>query len=1167
AHHDAPVRTVHVRVGELDGKLYLDLGDAAWRAVEIDKSGWRIVDRADIRFRRSPDMRALPEPVRGGSIEDLRPLLNISADDGDDDFILATAYLLAGLSGRGPYPVMVVAGEQGTAKSTRSALLSSVIDPRRPILRSLPRDERDLFVAARNRHVLAFDNVSGLRTWLSDAFCRIASGAGFGTRQLYSDDEEALFDGARPITCNGIEDVVSRPDLAERSLFSVCEPIADENRRSEDEIWQAFAAAHASVLGALLDAVSTGLRNLPSLKPPALPRMADFAKWAMACEPALWKEGDFLRAYAANILGAVESVLEASPVAGAVRNLMAARQGQEWRGLASDLLIELSGRVDDQVYRSETWPKTPRALSNRLRRASSFLRKTGIHVVFAREGHARARQIVLTAYPPKPGPEDRPKFASASSAPSASDPNTLNSLDPGADAKRTQNERCGRKPNNADAKQGNRPDAADAKQVMRTQSGRNACEFASADNALKVDDNVPDADDADANLRLLAEAQNANSEQTENRPLTVDDVEIVYCTAHAEAETLVAEMLADAGKRPIALDVETFAIASERQRFKALRDERDAINEKKLAAGRALRAADKAGKPSENLQRALAVLEAELKVSDKKVEYAESAGLDPHRSRIRLIQAYGGGARCALLDVVAIGPRVFDLLQGLRVVAHNAAFELAHLGHAGVELGQVHDSMQAVRLLLGRGKSGLAAGVTHYCKVTLEKGTRDSDWLSPVLNDAQLHYAARDVIWLWRLCEKVFPALAASCQNDPYKIHVAATKAVARLNLRGVALDRAAHAETLRALAEQHAVASEAYREACRSIGKPGLAAHVPGNDGETAAVLKAVLSEPELARWKMVKRGKALSPSVAKPEMRKAAHHAPIAALIDLAEARILRSQFGETLPLLISPVTGRLHPHYQIAGAPTGRATCSGPNIQGTPRDKRFRAMFIAADGFVFVGSDYSAMDMRTAAYFFADPELIAVFARGDDPHTITARKVLGKALDDLGEAERNEARSKAKAVNFGTIYGISASGLVEQAWKNYQLRLTLDEAQSLLDGFAAAYSALIQHRREYATRCQLERRIVIGLDWRRGRGRIIPFSRLESDQNPQTCSYAYPIQGLNADCSARALATLDRLLLEHKIDGGVAVWSHDEIVLEVRAFDAPKAAELLEQAMIDA
>jgi hypothetical protein len=254
-----------LRVGEVGGKIYLDLCDAKWRNIEIDENGWRIVDQPEARFRRSPNMKALPEPVINGSAEGLRRFLNIGDDDAD--FIMAKAYLLATLRPRGPYPVNVVGGDQGTAKSTRSALLSGVVDPRRPALRSLPRDERDLFIAARNRHVLGFDNVSGISVWLSDALCRVASGSGFRTRQLYSDDDEILFDGARPIVLNGIEEIVDCPDLAERSIFSVCELITDENRKSEEEVYCVDPAEAEALLNEMIaDAAATGA--LSSICPP-----------------------------------------------------------------------------------------------------------------------------------------------------------------------------------------------------------------------------------------------------------------------------------------------------------------------------------------------------------------------------------------------------------------------------------------------------------------------------------------------------------------------------------------------------------------------------------------------------------------------------------------------------------------------------------------------------------------------------------------------------------------------------------------------------------------------------------------------------------------------------------------------------------------------------------
>jgi hypothetical protein len=430
--HDTEVRPVHVRVGEHDGKIYVDLCDRRWRALEIDKDrGWRIVERPEIRFRRTPDMRALPEPVKGSSIEALRPLLNIPAgEEGYNDFVLAIAYLLACLRGRGPYPIMVVTGEQGTAKSTRSALLRSVVDPGKPRLRALPRDERDLAISASRRHVLAFDNVSGLKPWMSDAFCRIASGAGFGTRTLYTDAEEIVFEGARPQVFNGIEDIVDRPDFAERSIFSVCGLIEKTKRRREDELWADFDRAHPAILGALLDAITTGLRRVAEIQPPELPRMADFAHWAIACETALWDGGTFMTAYEANILGAVESVLSASPVAGAVRALMDKREREgkkePWKGTATVLHIELTALVDKRVAESESWPDSARALSGRLRRAASFLRQIGIHVSHTHEGHAWTRQTIIARHTSTSGAES---FEKTSSAPSANGTGTADGAD------------------------------------------------------------------------------------------------------------------------------------------------------------------------------------------------------------------------------------------------------------------------------------------------------------------------------------------------------------------------------------------------------------------------------------------------------------------------------------------------------------------------------------------------------------------------------------------------------------------------------------------------------------------------------------------------------------------------------------------------------------------
>ena len=412
AHFDGPERKVHIRIGGLDGKLYLDLGDEAWRAVEIGAVGWQIVADPPVRFRRAAGMQPLPTPARGDSVETLRNFLNVQ---GDGDFTLIVAWTLAVLRDRGPYPVLVLSGEQGSAKSTFSAVLRSLLDPNTAPLRALPREDRDLFIAANNGHVLAFDNVSGLPGWISDTLCRLATGGGYAVRQLYTDQDEVLFDAARPVILNGIEDIVTRPDLADRAIFLTLEPIPENRRRPEKELWGEFDAARPQLLGTLLDAVCHGLKRLPDTRLDNLPRMADFALWATACETALWPAGTFGAAYAGNRDEAVDSVIEADPIGSAIRSMMNART--EWTGTASDLLDALDEEVGEKVRKSKTWPSSARALSGRVRRAATFLRKVGIDITFEREGRARTRTIRVTRKL-----DDAPTRPSAPSASCAESP-------------------------------------------------------------------------------------------------------------------------------------------------------------------------------------------------------------------------------------------------------------------------------------------------------------------------------------------------------------------------------------------------------------------------------------------------------------------------------------------------------------------------------------------------------------------------------------------------------------------------------------------------------------------------------------------------------------------------------------------------------------------------
>lgn len=378
ARFDGPEIEVFSRLGEHDGAIYLDLADADWRVVEITPSGWKVLDRAPVRFWRPRGMLPLPAPQPGGSWERLGEFVNLGTSVGQRLFV---SWLLGALRPRGPYPILVLHGEQGTGKSTAAKVIRELVDPNMAAIRSEPRDERDLVIAATNGWVVSLDNLSRLPSWLSDAICRLATGAGFGTRTLYSDSDETLFSGARPMVLNSIGEIATRGDLLDRSIILELETIQEGARRTESEFWREFQAARPLLLGALLDAVSAALANAHNIHVDHLPRMADFGKWVAAAEPSLgWETGSFLAAYRENRGAANEMALDASPIAARICELAQAR----WEGTASALLSDLSNSVDEKVQRLPSWPKDGRGLSNRLRRIAPNLRGAGVEVEFTK---------------------------------------------------------------------------------------------------------------------------------------------------------------------------------------------------------------------------------------------------------------------------------------------------------------------------------------------------------------------------------------------------------------------------------------------------------------------------------------------------------------------------------------------------------------------------------------------------------------------------------------------------------------------------------------------------------------------------------------------------------------------------------------------------------------
>jgi hypothetical protein len=386
-----------MRLAAHDSAIYLDLANASWHAVEVTAHGWRVVAEPPVKFRRSKGMLPLPTPAHAGALNDLRPFLNIATEA---DWHLLVSWLLATLRPTGPYPVLVVYGEQGSAKSTLVRVLRSLVDPNTAALRTTPRDERDLVISANNGWLIALDNLSHLPEWLSDALCRSASGSGFATRELYSDAEEVIFTAQRPIVLNGIEELATRADLLDRAIVLYLPTIPEDTRQDEEAFWQAFAQAHPRILGALLDVMVQGLQAFPRVQLARKPRMADFARWACAAAPACgWTAEDFLGAYKGVRDASHELTLEASPIGSVLREFVT--QKAPWEGTATELLAELSRLAGEQVAKHKTWPKNGQVLSNALRRLAPTLRAGGIQVVMGnRSGKKGGRMISLLMQSP-----------------------------------------------------------------------------------------------------------------------------------------------------------------------------------------------------------------------------------------------------------------------------------------------------------------------------------------------------------------------------------------------------------------------------------------------------------------------------------------------------------------------------------------------------------------------------------------------------------------------------------------------------------------------------------------------------------------------------------------------------------------------------------------------
>ena len=385
------------RVGWHDGKIYVDLADDQWRAVEIvpakpdTTQRWRIVDRPPVRLLRTSGMRSMPAPAPGGTIDDLRQWMNVKSEA---DLRLTIAWVLNCYRDRGPFPVLGIQGGQGSGKSTLARLLMRFTDPQEADLRSPPKEERDLWVATQHARVLAYDNLSSISAGLADAFCRISTGGAQAERTLHSNTDETILRACRPLMLNAIVDIVRRPDLADRAIQVEAKRLTGR-WRTEEEFWAEFEQEEPLLLGAIFDALSFALGNYKQTTVPANLRMADCARWAEAPAPSLnWRPGELSVWWQQNRASGDLTIIEGDIVAAPLVAFLDG-QGDRWEGATGELLTRLEETVNDKVRRSKYWPVNVHGLRSTLDRLQTSLGTVGW--TFEREKGTRgARKLIFT---------------------------------------------------------------------------------------------------------------------------------------------------------------------------------------------------------------------------------------------------------------------------------------------------------------------------------------------------------------------------------------------------------------------------------------------------------------------------------------------------------------------------------------------------------------------------------------------------------------------------------------------------------------------------------------------------------------------------------------------------------------------------------------------------
>lgn len=396
-----PRASINLRWARDGDRFVLDPGWPGPEKIVVNRLGWT-VERADhVRFRRPSGFGAMPRPGSGKGLRKFAALLGLEGRNA----ILFTVFLLNCMRPTGPYMFLLAEGVQGSGKSILSTAIRSIVDPHAIPKGRLPKNEHELMIAASENFLLLFDNTSRMNWDLSDALCALATGSGYVTRKLYTDNELQSFTASRPVILNGIGQFANRPDLLERSVQLRLPKMPTDRRMTEKQLEAALADVLPDVLAELLDAASAALARIEEVPAPKEVRMADAAHFAVAAEEALgFEPGTVLRAL---VEDQQETMIERAlgdPLVLAVVALLHRRRldgkGDGFRGTVGQLLkLVLTEHRNENDRRDERWvPSTPSHLSNQLKRLVPAFTTLGVTITYAPR-QARGQEITIALEP------------------------------------------------------------------------------------------------------------------------------------------------------------------------------------------------------------------------------------------------------------------------------------------------------------------------------------------------------------------------------------------------------------------------------------------------------------------------------------------------------------------------------------------------------------------------------------------------------------------------------------------------------------------------------------------------------------------------------------------------------------------------------------------------